>query len=220
MKKVFISRDLKSDSIFKQLLENQGFEIFGQSLISFNSVNFNLPEKPDWLFFYSKSGVLFFLLKVDIGYFATIKIAAIGEGTGAFLKSKNLMPHFIGNGEPKETARQFSKVANRSRVLFPRAKNSLKSVQSMLNGSIEVLDLIVYENAPKTDLKIGDFDVLIFTSPMNAMAYFENKELLDNQQVIAIGLTTLNALQNLGIEHGIVAKNPSEKALAEAVLLF
>ena len=90
-------------------------------------------------------------------YFKNIKIAAIGEGTAAFLNHKNLPCDFIGNGEPKETAREFSKVASRSKVLFPRAKTSRKSVQSLLNDSIEIRDLVVYENVPKS--------CLLYTSP-------------------------------------------------------
>ena len=42
------------------MLENQGFEVFGKSLILFEKVDFEIPEKPDWLFFYSKNGVRFF----------------------------------------------------------------------------------------------------------------------------------------------------------------
>jgi uroporphyrinogen-III synthase len=219
MKTVFISRNLKPDSIFKQMLENQDFKVFGMSLVSFQKIDFALPQKPDWLFFYSKNGVRFFLEKVDLAYFKNVKIGTIGEGTAAFLESKNLTVAFTGNGNPEETARQFSRVASGSKVLFARAKNSKKSVQTNLNDAIEIQDLIVYENLPKSNVAIRDFDVLVFTSPMNVETYFENKKLIDNQQVIAIGATTATALQNLNIHDFIISKEPSESALAAAVLL-
>lgn len=220
MKKAFISRNLKPDSIFKQMLENQGFEVDGQSLISFTKMDFDIPPMPDWLFFYSKNGAQFFLEKVGLEFFKKVKIGTIGEGTALFLKSKNLTVDFIGNGEPKETAKQFSRVANQSKVLFVRANNSKKSVQTLLNDSIAIQDLIVYENAPKTGLTLGHYDVLVFTSPMNVAAYFFDKQLIENQQVVAIGETTGEALKQQKIETFILAEKPSESALAAAVLLL
>jgi len=218
MQKVFISRNLKLDSIFKQLLENENFEVYGASLIEFKPVNFKIPNKPDWLFFYSKNGVRFFIEKVGLDYFKNVKIGVIGEGTATYLKTKNLIPDFIGTGEPKETAWQFSKVVKRSNVLFLRAKTSRKSVQSLLNDSIEIRDLVVYENVPKKNVEIGLFDLLVFTSPMNVEAYFEDRQIVDNQQVIAIGETTGKALKKLNIQNFIIAKQPSEMGLAEAIL--
>ena len=131
-------------------------------------------------------------------------MAAFGNGTASFLLQKKLKPAFTGTGKPEEVATAFLKIANGQKVLFPRAKNSRQSIRKLLGKNIEAVDLIVYENILRTDFNLnicpfGDFDCLVFTSPMNAEAYFNKKQLIDNQKVIAIGVTTGDALKELGI---------------------
>ena len=201
------------------MLENQGFIVDGMSLVELNAVDFSLPKAiPDWIFFYSKNGVRFLLEKIDLAYFSNIKIAAIGEGTAKFLTTCQLTPDFIGNGNPGETARAFSRLATGKKVLFPRANNSRQSVQYLLNDSITVLDLIVYENTVKTDFSIPYRDCLVFTSPLNASAYFDKYPIQKSVFIFSIGQTTAKKLQELGVSDFFIANNPSEAALAQAVI--
>ena len=60
MKKIFISRELNSDSIFKIKFENKGFEIWDESLLEFELIPFEKIPAVDWIFFYSQKGVHFF----------------------------------------------------------------------------------------------------------------------------------------------------------------
>ena len=220
MKKVFISRDLKSDSIFKSQLESKGFEVVSCSLVSFSALNFQVIPEVDWIFFYSKNAVAFFLkgLKKQRIPVPSAKLATLGEGTGAYLKEQGLEPDFVGSGKPEHTAHIFLEKAKGQSVLFPRAENSRQSIQQLLKSKINALDLIVYKNEPKSNFEIESCEVLVFTSPMNARTYFNKYEILDYQQVIAIGQTTEQALRNLGIEEIKVAQNPSEEALAQLIL--
>jgi len=217
-KRIFITRDLTENSIFKNTLEKQGFTIVGKSLISFTATDFGIKEIPDWVFFYSKNGVRFLLEKVEPTFLNQLKIATIGEGTAAFLQAQNIQPDFIGNGKPTETAQQFLKVAAGQKVLFPRARNSKKSIQQLLEKEIEVLDLIVYHNEPKKEVKIDDFDVLVFTSPLNVNVCLKIKQLADNQLVIAIGETTATALKKHEINNYLLPEYPSEKSLSDLIL--
>ena len=146
------------------------------------------------------------------------KFATIGPSTADFLEEHFEHPNFVGNGVPTVTALSFLKKAKGKKVLFPRAKNSLRSVQQILEKEIEAIDLIVYENVPKTNFDLPDFDYLVFTSPLNAKTYFTKKKYAEGQEVIAIGETTAAALRELGLEKISVAKTATEKGLAEAVL--
>lgn len=210
---------MNPDSIFLQKLQAAGFEVVGESLIQFSAVRFtNLPES-DWIFFYSKKAVRFFfenLQKTDLQINA--KLAALGEGTAEALEKQGFKPYFIGNGEPEATAINFLKVAINQRVLFPRAKNSRQSVQQLLQGQIEELDIVVYQNLPRQDFDIPECEWLVFTSPLNAEAYFQQYSAKSGQKILAIGETTAGALRRIGLEEIHISESPSEEALAYAIL--
>ncbi len=142
----------------------------------------------------------------------------MGKGTAAALKRQNISPDFIGTGSPKMTAMEFLKKAKGQKVLFVRAKNSKKSIQSLLKKKLEVADLVAYNNIISSDFNLPVCDCLVFTSPMNVQAYFEKYTVQKHQKVIAIGKTTQKALNKLGVTDVLVAKNPSEESLAETVL--
>lgn len=219
--KVYITRNIKETDFFKTTLEKVGFAVFGESLIEFSAVNFNLNPDVDWLFFYSKNGGRFFFNQLNNNQLEIIKnkkIGTIGSGTAQFLaENYNRKSNFIGTGEPMQTSRAFAQIAAGQKVIFPRAKQSKKSIQQELSSVVTVIDLIVYENRPKSQIEIPETDILVFTSPMNARIYFEKYDLKSSQKVVAIGHTTGNELLKIGVQN-VVAKYPSERGLAEAVL--
>lgn len=220
--KVFITRDIKETDFFKTALKEIGFAVFGQSLIEFSSVPFGLDTDFDWLFFYSKNGIRFFFNQLtgnDASIISNKKIGAIGKGTAQFLK--RYYQHeadFVGNGEPLETARAFAQIAVGTRVIFPRARTSQKSIQEQLSNIVTAIDLVTYENQPKTDVSIPNADILVMTSPLNTRTYFNRYPLIAGQQVIAIGNTTATQLRQLGIQDFVIAKQPTEKGLIDAVI--
>lgn len=222
MNKVFITRDLKETDFFKISLEKVGFSVFGQSLIHISNVNFDeiLPcTRGDWIFFYSKNGVKFFIEKVGTQALEQYKIATIGESTANLLYDNyQVKADFIGTGEPLQTAKAFANKAAGKKVLFPRAKHSRTSIQQQLGNTIIAKDLIVYENQPVAHFDEVEADILVFTSPMNARTFFGQSVLKKHQKIIAIGNTTAKALKSLGVEDFVIAKEPSEKGLAAAVL--
>ncbi len=220
--KVFITRDIKETDFFKTALKEIGFAVFGQSLIEFSSVPFGLDTDFDWLFFYSKNGIRFFFNQLtgnDASIISNKKIGAIGKGTAQFLK--RYYQHeadFVGNGEPLETARAFAQIAAGTSVIFPRARTSQKSIQEQLSNIVTAIDLVIYENQPKTDVSIPNADILVMTSPLNTRTYFNQHPLIAGQQVIAIGNTTATQLRQLGIQDFVIAKQPTEKGLIDAVI--
>lgn len=218
MKQVFISRNLTHESVFLQSLQQADFEVIGMSLIEFTPVFFtHLPES-DWVFFYSKKAVHYFFTNLrQANRECTAKIAAIGPGTAEALEDWNVPANFIGTGAPENTAGKFLAVAAAQRVLFPRAAQSRQSIQQILQEKIVPLDLIVYQNTPRTDFELPICDWLVFTSPMNVQAYFRKYKIYPHQQILAIGDTTANALRALGIQQFTIAAHPSEEGLVAAI---
>ena len=225
MPKIFISRYLRSTSPFKMELADFDMEIIGQSLIQFTPTPFETIPVVDWIFFYSKNGVKFFLetftahmfLRILAEENLPIKWATMGKGTAEALEKHQIQPDFVGTGHPKATALAFGTTANQQKVLFPRAKNSKQSIQNLLAAQLNVLDLVVYENAIKPSFSIPYCDILVFTSPLNVHAYFQKYPIQTKQKIIAIGKTTETTLKKLGLLNVIIAPQPSEKGLAEAV---
>lgn len=215
---VFISRHLPPGSFFYKILIANNLDVCGHSLISFSPVPFEVPETSDWLFFYSQHGVRFFYENLPGGVLPPAKIAAIGPATAEAVRGGGHAVHFVGDGDPETTAEAFLKMAAGQRVLFPQAVNSRRSIQKILGKKITGLDLVVYQNLPKENLDLPDFDVLVFTSPLNAQAYFSAKKRKSGQRVIAIGKTTAGALWKMGVHEVEVADEASEAGLAAAVL--
>lgn len=222
MKTVFISRELKADSIFYKMLLEANIKAVGQSLIELQAIDFQSVPKADWIFFYSKNAITFFFENIKNQSFhfdkSRYKWAAIGEGTAKRLADYEIEANFVGNGNPDETAIEFLKKAKNKTVLFPRATTSQQSIQKILSTQIQSLDVLVYENQPSQHIESRSEAVLVFTSPMNANAYLDKYPLKKHQKIIAIGQTTAKALKALHFENVIISSEPSEKGLAEAVV--
>ncbi len=217
MKKVFISRTLTEKSAFKKELEAQGYKTQGSSMVKFSSMDFNLDAPYDWLFFYSKTAVKYFFQKVKPQQIAGKKIATFGSSTAKALEEHKLKADFHGKGDSSAVAKEFLQVAKGQTIAFPRAKSSLKSVQKKIADKAKVVDLPVYKNIAKKEVPASNADYLVFTSPLNAKTYFKQHQIQKNQQVIAIGKTTGEALVSLTKGKVYVSDISSEENLVKMV---
>jgi len=217
MKKVFITRTLTEKSIFKNELEAQGFKTEGNSMVKFSSMEFNLNAPCDWLFFYSKNAVKYFFKKVKPEQIKDKKIATFGSSTAKALEAYNLKADFHGKGDSTAVAKEFLQIANGKTIAFPRAKSSLKSVQTKIADKAKIVDIPVYKNIPKDKTEVSDADYLVFTSPLNAKTYFAHHEVTPNQLIIAIGNTTGQALVGLTKSKVYVSDISTEANLVKMV---
>jgi uroporphyrinogen-III synthase len=217
---VFITRDLGPGSPFRALLEAAGWKVSGLSLVRLTPLP--LPELPaaDWIFFASGQAVRFFFeqLRLQSRPLPAVRWAAIGPPTAAALMGFTGRVDFTGTGDPAATAATFRALAAGQRVLFPAARQSVRSVPSLLADAIRPLFLDLYENVPLPDPPHRTDDVLVFTSPLNARAYFQRHPLQPHQQLVAIGQTTAATLRRLGMDRLTVSEEPSETVLARTVL--
>ncbi len=215
---VFISREVNEESEFRSMLERANCEVLGTSLVQLTPLSVSKIPPAEWWFFTSKHAVQFFLPGKNIP--PLLRIGAIGPATAdAIDRYIFRTPDFVGNGDPEASAKAFSVQAKKNKVLFPSAVNAQPGIRAYLDKSIECLQLNVYDNLPVNnppDMKAAR--VLVFTSPLNAKAYFACYALQNGQKVVAIGNTTASELAELGIPDVTVATEPDERALAEAVI--
>ncbi len=217
-KNVFISRNLDEDSGFASQLQAAGWQVRGLSLVTLTALPFDEIPEVDWIFFASKNAVRFFFETGGGGYAAGVSWAALGPATARELLRYTCRVDFTGSGDPVTTADAFRPLAQGKKVLFPAARHSQRSVPELLGDDITALHLVVYDNAPLPDPPRLEEKVLVFTSPMNARAYFTRHLLLIHQRVVAIGQTTAATLAALGITGVLVAEESTESALARTVL--
>ncbi|MEM9835985.1 MAG: uroporphyrinogen-III synthase [Bacteroidota bacterium] len=212
MVSVFVSRELSPESSLRTWLTEQGWTWYAQSLLRFESVDFNLPDQPlDWVFFYSSKAVSFWAHRQPkLG--GQVKFAALGPGTAKTMTDYQIPVDFRGKGTPEQVALAFLSVAQRQRVLFPRAEESRRSVERALGGQIMASDLIVYRNqpAPRTDLV--PTDIVILTSPLNVRSYFSSTNINPKATFLAIGPTTAAALTAYDME-AHYPEQPGEEGL-------
>jgi hypothetical protein len=75
---------------------------------------------------------------------------------------------FIGSStNTKMIAKQFANLIGRSKVVFPSAKVSMKSIQLQLLKPDQGQDLVVYETLKKNDGAMPVADIVVYTSPSN-----------------------------------------------------
>ncbi len=219
---VFISRSLLEAPVFVQLLQAYGHIVQGSPLIILAPLPPRQLPAFDWVFFSSKNAVHYLLDVQPQSTFENdrVRIAALGSATATALHRYFDPIDFIGTGDPVSTAVLFQKLIGTTYpvVLFPGARNSQQSVQLLLGDAVAGIHWEVYDNQPVAAVPAISAVVLVFTSPMNAQAYFKHHVLATGQRVVAIGNTTAQALQNLGITEVIIAVEPTETGLAQAVL--
>ncbi len=218
--KVFISREIGEHSYFRRALSQSDVEIEGRSLIrTFPIVtvldNYIL-KNVDWIFFSSRNAVDYFFALKPLLIKKTL-FGVVGSGSEEALKQHGHTADFIGRGgDIEEIAKEFSELAIGKTVMFPRAQDSLQTIQKVLTAETKVVDLPIYETVIEENVEPSYAEILIFTSPSNVDAYFADNLLDPDQKVIAIGNSTAKKLEELNISFTLPYA-PDEVGLAEAV---
>ncbi len=218
--KVFISREIGEHNYFRRALEKHKIQIEGRSLIrTFPILHVLDPfylRNVDWIFFSSRNSVeYFFNLKPVLS--KKIKFGVVGRGSEDALRKCGYLSDFVGEGgDIDEVATDLANAVEGKSVLFPRAQDSLLSMQKYLKPSTKVVDLPIYETVIEEDIDPTSADVLIFTSPSNVEAYFAQNLLDPAQKVIAIGHSTGKKFDEMGVNYTL-PYSPDEIGLSEAV---
>ncbi|MBS1525963.1 MAG: hydroxymethylbilane synthase [Bacteroidetes bacterium] len=217
---VFITRELSNQSYFRKALEKHGIRIDARSLIRTVPVITKLAPHvladADWIFFSSKNAIEYFF-ELNPQLPPNVKFGVIGAGSEEALRLKGHFTSYTGGGiDTSEVAAAFAQLANGKKVVFPGAEESMRSIQHGLSPDTKIVDLPVYETILEEDVEGSGADVLVFTSPSNVEAYFQQNLLEPNQKVIAIGKSTGKKFDEMGAKY-ILPFSPDEVGLAEAV---
>jgi hydroxymethylbilane synthase len=218
--KVFISREIPEQNYFRRALNKHKIKIEDRSLIrTVPMVNILDPfylKNIDWIFFSSRNGVEFFF-KLKPALSKKVKFGVVGRGSEDALRKYGHLADYVGeSGDIKEVAEDFALLVRGETVMFPRAQDSLLSIQKSLFADTKVVDLPIYETILVDEVDKTYADVLIFTSPSNVEAYFAENLLDPGQKVIAIGSSTGKKFDEMGVSY-TMPFSPDEMGLAEAV---
>ena len=219
---VFITRDLSEASYFHRAMAKHNIKVEGRSLIRIfpmiNKLDPYILKYVDWVFFGSKNGIENFF-KLEPRLSKRTKFAVIGRGSEEMLRQFGHAPEFSGERlgiNMEEIAGEFAKIASGTTVLIPRAKDSLETIQKSLTADTKIINLPVYQTRIETNVSKSNADVLIFTSPSNVEAYFVDNLVDPGQQIICIGRSTGQKIEELGLSYSL-PYSPDEIGLAEAV---
>jgi len=210
---IYISRKLALDSPFWKL-EKKGHTVIGKSLLKYKSLP--LPKVPahNAVFFYSRRGIRRYLKERP--YDPHLFYGVMGAASNREFRSIAGRPaDIIGQGDMKAIAKVVNQRWRGYKVLFPMAKNSLHSM-AKYKVDIKMRPLVIYHNKFRKKARIPSADHLVFTSPMNFLAYVEHHEIRD-QNLYAIGLTTGAVMEGVLGHRPIIAQQPSIRALYELV---
>ncbi|NGM60444.1 hydroxymethylbilane synthase [Sphingobacterium sp. SGG-5] len=219
---VFITRDLDENSYLARALRKHAIHIEDRSLIkiypTINVLDSFILKRADWIFFNSKNAIEhFFNLKPLL--LKKTKIAVLGRGSESTLRKFGRVADFSGDDlgiSTDEIAQEFARLVDGQTVLIPRAKGSLQSIQKALTANTKVIDMPIYETVLDEKVDKSNAEVLIFTSPSNVEAYF-NENLADpDQKIICIGYSTAKLIEEMGLKYTLPF-SPDEMGLAEAV---
>jgi hydroxymethylbilane synthase len=218
--KVFITRELSEHSYFRKSLVKHQIEVEAKSLIrtvpTIHKLDSYIFKQVDWIFFSSKNGIEYFF-KLNPTLSKEIKFGVVGRGSEDALKQLGKIVSFVGeSSDTTEVAEEFAAIANGQTIVFPSAKDSLKTIQQGLSTETKIIDLTIYETILEEDVAQTYANVLVFTSPSNVDAYFANNLLEPGQQVVAIGKSTGKKFDEMGVKY-ILPSSPDEIGLAEVV---
>lgn len=201
MLKLFISKHESEVEELAAFCTAKNIELTAKSLIEFESIDFEIKEPFDIIFFSSPRSVMFFLRSQSLP--KDTVIATVGKTTGKLLKELGYNPVFEGEGsDPESIAEAFELFAKDKRILFPLSEQSLRSISSRL-PSDRIEEIRVYRTCPK-QVNIEPQDYYVFTSPSNFEAFFSSNSFSEHAHIISWGKSTFQAIKSKGFENKIL----------------
>ncbi|MFL5765892.1 MAG: hydroxymethylbilane synthase [Bacteroidia bacterium] len=214
---VMITRDLDENSFFRNVLEGNGYKVEGVSFIETIKIPVKNVPATDWVFFASSNAVEHFF-EQNPELKPKTKFGVIGKATELTLKKYDRNAAFVGSvNDTKVVGKKFAKTVGAESVLFPQAKNGLRTVQQQFDDDGKLTDLAVYETVKKEKVKLPEAEILVFTSPSNVESFFEKAKVYTDHKIVAIGTSTEKKLKEYGVGNILLPASFDEVGLAEVV---
>jgi hydroxymethylbilane synthase len=216
LKSVFISRASGRYDLFSKSMKANGIQVNAQALIDIRPLPLKVVPRTEWIFFSSKNAVKFFFSQnPELG---SPKFGCVGKSTAEALRKYGKKPDFIGySTDTRMTGKQIAAAVGSASVLFPQAKESMRSIQQQFSNRQQVIDISVYETIKNNETKVPDADVMVFTSPSNVEAFFEKNKIKTGQKCVAMGHATASSLRQFGVPHAALPQTFDDLGLIQAV---
>ncbi len=247
--KVFIStRPKGSSEELTQLLTNAGATVLEFPLIKIKAAPLSEDEQKyftkldtfHWLILTSSNGVRYFfdlLMKLNGNHNLPthMKIAVIGEKTGAGLKQFGYNPQFVNPGATAEDFAEpfFNHIksnTSRPKILLPLGNLARTVIQDRLKMIADCIRVNIYltETPRNRDKNVMNrilndhYDMLIFTSPSGIHNFVQLFPAVYQKQVrvACIGSITAEAAQQEGIQPLVVARHSSSEGIVESIIQY
>ena len=241
MKTVLVTRPKDQAASFVQKLEQYGLNSIVFPTIEIRPVSgWKVPDLSlfDGLFFTSPNSVTFFMERLlqespdELKNLQKLKVWAVGKTTSSDLAAHGVTTEPIPKIADAVTLMEeigSDTIAGHT-FLFLRGSLSLGTVPEVIKKrGGRCIELTVYENLPpsledsakiKALLEHGELSCLSFTSPSTAVNFFEamgTTILPSGVKIAAIGTTTANALEKLGLHVDIIPESFDAPGFAKAI---
>jgi uroporphyrinogen-III synthase len=84
---------------------------------------------------------------------------------------------------------------------------------------LEIINLAIYDDLPKSNFEVAPSDIYVFTSPLNVIAYSKKYDLSD-KNCLGIGETTAEQLKSSGALNVLMSPFSTEESMAQTVINF
>ena len=241
MKTVLVTRPKHQAASFVKELEQYGLNSFVFPTIEIRPVSgWKVPSLGgfDGVFFTSPNSVSFFMERLlrenpeELKNLQKLKVWAVGKTTAQDLALHGVTTEPIPKIADAVTLMEEigNDVITGRTFLFLKGSLSLGTIPAVIEKrGGTCVEITVYENLPpsleestkvKTLLEQGGLSCLSFTSPSTAINFFEalgTTTLPLGVQIAAIGTTTANALEKLGIQVDVIPNDFNASSFAKAI---
>ena len=239
-KKILCTRPKEGSEEFRKILESAGAECLIIQMIEIlpfentNELDSKLEKLHQYsgIIFTSANGVKHFFSRADQrGIKPANKIFAVGEKTRSAIENSGFKVTFIPESSDSSSLAKMLKEngGEDSSYLFPKGNLSMKQLVTDLKNVDEV---IVYEtHKPMKNQSLTELESLLNNKEINCIAFFSPSAVTNftelyplykntGADIAAIGKTTLERINKLGLEAKIVAKKATAENLGEEIINY
>ncbi len=212
---IYITRELGDVPQLQTFCGEHQLRLTAKSQITFESLDFEIGNPFDVVFFSSPRSVIHFLSSVRIPQ--NVAIGCVGKGTAEHVRRVGFNPDFVGStpGEPSKNAKELADWLGNRRILFPVSEISKGSLTEFIPSS-QVETVFVY-TTKRSPVSIDQHEVYIFSSPSNVDSF-----LLRNPSpsgiIVAWGKSTERSLREQSIIPSITLLQSEESELNSQLL--
>ena len=194
---VFISKNENDLGAIPEFLHSKDIQGSFDSLIDFESLDFDIELSFEVIFFPSIRAAQFLIGSGKLNL-ADFVLACSGSQTNQRLNELGYHCGFVGQnaGDPSEVSKDFSEWLESRKVLVPHSNLSAISISTHFPkdqlSAVEVYRTILSETV------VTPCDIYVFSSPSNIQSFFSCNELKKGSKVIVWGQSSLNSLESYG----------------------